>query len=96
MLRDLEMFAFKGNILTNSCLIYSMWGGYKEKEDIKAFIDKAQNLGITLIEKDIHTSGHASEELIEDVKKITKPKEILTIHTESNKKETNYEKSIEK
>lgn len=46
-----------------------MWGGYKEKEDIKAFIEKAQNLGITLIEKDIHTSGHASKELIEDVKK---------------------------
>jgi len=87
MLSDLEMFEFKGNILTNSCLIYSMWGGYKEKEDIKAFIEKAQNLGITLIEKDIHTSGHASKELIEDVKKITNPKKILTIHTENNKKE---------
>lgn len=86
MLRDLKMFEFKGNILTNSCLIYSMWIGYKEKEDIKEFIEKAQNLGITLIEKDIHTSGHASEELIEEVKKIASPKEIFTIHTENNKK----------
>lgn len=86
MLRDLEMFEFKGNILTNSCLIYSMWGGYKEKENIKAFIQKAQELGITLIEKDIHTSGHASEELIEKVKEIVEPKEVFTIHTESKER----------
>lgn len=86
MLRDLEMFEFKGNILTNSCLIYSMWGGYKEKEDIKAFIEKAQNLGITLIKKNIHTSGHASEELIEEVKKIVHPKKFFIIHTENKEK----------
>lgn len=86
MLRDLEMFEFKGNILTNSCLIYSMWGGYKEKENIKAFIQKAQELGITLIEKDIHTSGHASEELIERVKEIVEPKEVFTIHTENKER----------
>ena len=86
MSRDLEMFEFKGNILTNSCLIYSMWGGYKEKENIKAFIQKAQELGITLIEKDIHTSGHASEELIERVKEIVEPKEVFTIHTENKER----------
>lgn len=86
MLQDLETFEFKGNILTNACLIYSMWGGYKEKEDIKVFLEKVKELGITLIEKDIHTSGHASEELIEEVKRITNPKEVFTIHTESNGK----------
>ena len=86
MLSDLEMFDFKGNILTNACLIYSMWGGYKEKEEMKTFIEEVQKLGITLIEKDIHTSGHASEELIEKVKELVRPKEVFTIHTESNKK----------
>ena len=63
-----------------------MWGGYKEKENIKAFIQKAQELGITLIEKDIHTSGHASEELIERVKEIVEPKEVFTIHTENKER----------
>lgn len=82
MLRDLETFEFKGNILTNACLVYSMWGGYKEKEDIKSFIEKAKKLGITLIEKDIHTSGHASEELIEQVKRIVNAREVFTIHTQ--------------
>lgn len=87
MLKDLEMFDFKGNILTNACLVYSMWGGYKEKEEIKSFIEKVQELGITLVEKDIHTSGHASQELIEEVKRITRPKQILTIHTECKRSE---------
>ncbi len=84
MLKDLETFKFKENILTNSCLIYSMWGRYKEKEEMKAFLEKVQSLGITPIEKDIHTSGHASEELIEKVKQITRPKKVYIIHTEIN------------
>ena len=87
MLRDLETFKYKGNMLTNACLVYSMWGRYKEKEDIKSFIEKAKDLGITLIEKDIHTSGHASEELIEQVKRIVNAREVFTIHTQNNRKE---------
>ena len=81
MLEDLEMFEFKGDILTNACLVYSMWGGYKEKEEIQNFLKRVQELGITVIQKDIHTSGHASEELIDEVKKITSPKKVFTIHT---------------
>ena len=81
MLEDLEMFEFKGDILTNACLVYSMWGGYKEKEEIQNFLKIVQELGITVIQKDIHTSGHASEELIDEVKKITSPKKVFTIHT---------------
>lgn len=87
MLRDLEMFEFKGDILKNACLVYSMWGGYKEKEEMKTFIEKVQSLGITITQKEIHTSGHASTELIEKVKKITSPKEVFIIHTEGNKEE---------
>ena len=81
MLEDLEMFEFKGDILTNACLVYSMWGGYKEKEEIQNFLKRVQELGITVIQKDIHTSGHASEELIDEVKKITSTKKVFTIHT---------------
>ena len=82
MIEDLETFAFKKNILTNACLVYSMWGGYRKREDIKAFIKKTETLGIKTIEKDIHTSGHASVELIEKVKKITNPMHCYAIHTE--------------
>ena len=82
MIEDLEMFKVKRNILTNACLVYSMWGGYKKKEKIKTFIEKVQNLGITLIEKEIHTSGHASEKLIEKVKEMVNPKKVFIIHTE--------------
>lgn len=83
MLKDLEAFKFEDNILTNSCLIYSMWGGYKEKEETKNFIKKAQSLGIDTIEKDIHTTGHASEEVIKMVEQITKPKKVYVIHTQT-------------
>ena len=83
MLKDLEAFRFEDNILTNSCLIYSMWGGYKEKEETKNFIKKAQSLGIDTIEKDIHTTGHASEEVIKMVEQITKPKKVYVIHTQT-------------
>lgn len=86
MLKDLQTFAYKGDILKNACLVYSMWGGYKKKQEIKKFIKEAEKLGITLIEKEIHTTGHASEELIEKVKEMVKPKEIFVIHTESKKR----------
>ena len=80
MINDLKMFKSK-NILTNACLIYSMWGGYKEKEDIKKFIKEADNLGITLIEKEIHTTGHASRELINEIIEIADSSKVYMIHT---------------
>ncbi|MEI3395156.1 MAG: MBL fold metallo-hydrolase [Clostridia bacterium] len=83
MLNDLKTFHYKGNILTNACLVYSMWSGYKQKKEIKEFLDNVNNLGITIIEKDIHTTGHASEELIQKVKEMVNAKQIFTIHTES-------------
>lgn len=80
MLSDLKMFKRK-HILTNACLIYSMWGGYKEKEDIKTFIKEAKRLGITLIEKELHITGHASKELINEVIRITGYPMVYLIHT---------------
>ena len=80
MINDLKIFKRK-KILTNACLIYSMWGGYKEKEDIKKLIKEAENLGITLIEKEMHTTGHASKELINEIIKITGSSTVYIVHT---------------
>lgn len=82
MLGDLRMFKRK-HILTNACLIYSMWGGYKEKEDINTFIREAKKLGITLIKKELHTTGHASKELINEIIEITGSPQVIMIHTNS-------------
>ena len=80
MLGDLRIFRRK-HILTNACLIYSMWGGYKEKEDINKFIGETKKLGITLIKKELHTTGHASKELINDIIEITGNPKIYMVHT---------------
>lgn len=82
MLGDLRMFKRK-HILTNACLIYSMWGGYKEQEDIITFLREAKRIGITLIEKELHTTGHASTELINEVVEITGNPKVYMIHTNS-------------
>ena len=62
-------------------LFYSMWGGYKEKEDISAFLRFMQSKGVQII--DLHTSGHADADtigvLIDDVD----PTYILPVHTEN-------------
>ena len=71
------------HILTNACLIYSMWGGYKEQEDIRTFLREAKRLGISLIEKELHTTGHASTELINEVVEITENPKVYMIHTNS-------------
>ena len=80
MLGDLRIFK-KKHILTNACLIYSMWGGYKEKEDINKFLKEVRKLGITLIKEELHTTGHASKELIKEVIKITGNPKTYMIHT---------------
>lgn len=80
MLGDLRIFRRK-HILTNACLIYSMWGGYKEKEDINKFIRETKKLGITLIKKELHTTGHASKELINEIIEITGNPQTYMIHT---------------
>ena len=80
MLGDLRIFK-KKHILTNACLIYSMWGGYKEKEDINKFLKEVRKLSITLIKEELHTTGHASKELINEVIEITGNPQTYMIHT---------------
>lgn len=83
MINDIKMLKEKGKI-TNACLVYSIWDGYKEKaSSVKSFLSEISDLGITFI--DLHTSGHADIDTIKLVEEITKPNMVIPIHT-TNKK----------
>ncbi|MDR3318832.1 MAG: MBL fold metallo-hydrolase [Clostridiales bacterium] len=66
--------------LNGATLIYSMWNGYKQKDDMKKFLDEIAALGINIA--DLHTSGHADAETIERLKKTVNAKEVVYVHTE--------------
>ena len=80
MLGDLRLLKRK-HILTNSCLVYSMWDGYKQQEDIKHFLKSVKALGITIIETDIHATGHSSKEIIKEIIEITGCSKVYIIHS---------------
>lgn len=65
--------------LTGAVLIYSMWDGYKQNEDMAKFLGLAQLLGMNII--DLHTSGHASAEDIELLKQTVCADEYISVHT---------------
>ncbi len=94
MVEDIEKL-FNKDYITNPCLIYSMWEGYKEKESMKKFFHKIEEYGIT---KDriinLHTSGHASIEAIRMLNDYLKPKEIRIIHTENQQEAYKVSKEI--
>jgi len=78
MIADIGKLYKKGHI-TNACLIYSMWEGYKEKEEMKEFFSSIKKYGISDI-IDIHTSGHADKETIALLNKLHATK-VVPIHT---------------
>lgn len=78
MIEDVEKLYNKKHI-TNACLVYSMWVGYKEKEEMKKFFDNLKKYGINEI-IDIHTSGHADKETISLLNAL-KAKKVIPIHT---------------
>ncbi len=65
--------------LEGALLVYSMWSGYREQDDVKLFLAEAQKLGFT--EYTLHTSGHASEQDIERLKERVAASEYVTVHT---------------
>lgn len=65
--------------LQGATLVYSMWNGYKDKEDMKAFLDRLKDWGVEIV--DLHTSGHASEEDIELLKQTVRADEYVSVHT---------------
>jgi len=82
MLTDIKMLYNKG-VLKNSCLIYSMWDGYIEKEDkLKRFIDELKNMNIEFIQ--MHTSGHADLDAMKKLNEVVNPNYTIIIHTENS------------
>lgn len=65
----------------NGILFYSMWNGYKEKEDITEFLQFMQNKGVRIV--DLHTSGHADETTIQALIDDVNPNYIIPVHTEN-------------
>lgn len=54
MIRDIERLKNISKVLSNACVVYSMWEGYKEEELYKKFLDKMKELDIDVIS--LHTS----------------------------------------
>jgi ribonuclease J len=72
---------------SDNIIIYSLWGGYRERgkpyadSEIIDFLDRAEkDYGSKIIEK--HTSGHAYEDAIIEVCNTIKPEIIIPIHSE--------------
>lgn len=80
MLGYLKKLAGKIN-LEGALLVYSMWSGYREHGDVKKFLEEARALGI--IERTLHTSGHASEPDLARLKEHVFASEYVTVHTAS-------------
>lgn len=56
-------------------VIYSMWKGYLEQDQVKAFLNGYQRL-------DMHTSGHADSDAIKMVVDTVNPEVVIPMHTE--------------
>ena len=59
----------------NHVVIYSMWKGYLEQDNIKEFLDGYKRL-------DIHTSGHADSDAIKMLIDTVQPDMVIPMHTE--------------
>ncbi len=75
MLKDLLQI----NSFENGIFIYSMWDGYKKEKTTRDFI--AVLTGKGMIEKYIHTSGHADRPALKRMVEVLKPKNLVPIHT---------------
>jgi ribonuclease J len=70
--------------LDGAILIYSLWNGYKEQNDMKAFLNEITALGINIVT--LHASGHADKETVEYLSMHVKPTKVDLIHTETQSK----------
>lgn len=71
-----ELMSFEGGVL-----FYSMWSGYREKEDVAAFLAFMRGKGVRVL--DLHTSGHADPGTILALVDDVDPKYIIPVHTEN-------------
>jgi len=65
--------------LENGTFIYSVWSGYKKEDTTQEFIRFLTGRG--MIEKEIHTSGHADRKALKRMVEVLKPKNLVPIHT---------------
>ena len=64
----------------NATLVYSMWSGYREKDDIKRLLEIFERRKCPIYT--LHTSGHADSDVIQKLIDTVKPKEIKYVHGE--------------
>ncbi|MCX6152710.1 MAG: MBL fold metallo-hydrolase [Candidatus Kapabacteria bacterium] len=60
-------------------LVYSMWEGYKQKQDSMEFLNYFTSQNFEII--DLHSSGHADEATLVEFVNAINPKYIIPIHT---------------
>ncbi len=73
-----KLSRFKTSIFDNSILIYSLWQGYKEKDDVKSFLEEMEKMGVKIV--DLHTSGHCDKQTIDRLKQKVNPSIIEYVH----------------
>ena len=78
---------FGTSIFENSVLIYSFGKEYKEKEDVKNFLNEMEKLGTKIV--DLHTKGQADKETIDRLKEKVNPSIIEYVHYTLKNKLTN-------
>ncbi len=64
----------------NGVLLYSLWEGYKENEDMATFLAFMQKKGVKV--DSLHTSGHADSSTIDALIRKVQPTAIIPVHTE--------------
>jgi ribonuclease J len=62
-------------------MVYSMWNGYRAKQDMDRFLKLSRELGLDEIT--LHNSGHADAATIKALIDKVKPDRIIPIHTEN-------------
>lgn len=87
MLRDIRMYYNKGYI-TDACLIYSIWDGYKEKDDTKKFSEEIRHMGIDIFSH--HTSGHSDDKARDVILNHLEYDYLIPIHTTAKEKFKKY------
>lgn len=62
----------------DTCMIYSMWSGYKDFSAVKEMLDCCKTV------KDVHASGHITKEDLEKAISIVAPDRLVIHHTTAN------------
>jgi len=65
--------------LKNGIFIYSVWSGYKKEDATQEFIKFLTSRG--MIQREIHTSGHADRNTLKRMVEVLNPKNLVPIHT---------------